>query len=160
MLTVIVVGAGAYEYYQIQQEELIQFLNHYRAYNSDFKYEQLAVVDVDTLSKLSGNLAFKSLIITYTFNPPDEYDDVPYLRLTYASGPACNISQYPSSVNCHEMLLIIPTNNVTVMDKALSAGPLNNFGFDLYTETGAHIEWQLYLFLATYVGTGNGGLQA
>ena len=160
MLSVILVGAGVYEYYQIQQEELIGFLNHHHAYDSAFKYEQLAVIDVDTLAKPSGNLTFKSLTITYTFNPPDEYDDVPYVRLTYASGPACNISQYPSSVNCHEMLLIIPTNNVTVMDRSISAGPLNNFGFDLNTETGAHIEWQLYLFLATYVGTGNRGLQA
>ena len=84
------------------------------------------------------------------------------LQVNTTSPPANRINKKldPLFLIDVKMLLIIPTNNVTVMDRSISAGPLNNFGFDLNTETGAHIEWQLYLFLATYVGTGNRGLQA
>ena len=168
LLVAIAVGAAIYGYYQVQQQELIQFLTHYHAYNSNFEYEALIEVNVDTLSKPSGNLTFHNLVIGYSFNPADEYDSVPYLRITYLSGPPCDVSQYPSSTNCHEMLLIIPDNNVTNTSSSshsgpgyvLYAGPLNNFGFDLQTDSGEHIEWRLYLFLATYKGSGSGGLQA
>lgn len=167
LLIVIALGAGVYGYYQIQQEELIQFLTQYHAYNPNFKYEPLVIIDVDALTKTGGNLTIRNLIIAYKFNSADEYDNVPYLRITYVYGPPCNISQSPSSTNCHEMLLIIPDNNLTntsslrqTLGHVLYAGPLNNFGFDLQTETGEHIEWHLYLFLLTYLGTDGGGLQA
>ena len=163
-LTIIAL-AGAYAYEQIQQHEIIQFLTRYHAYSPDFKYEPLIVLDVDALSKSGGNVTVKDLTISYRFNAADEYDDVPYLKLTYDSGPPCNISQFPSSTNCREMLVIIPVNNLTnesslTQIHALYAGPLNNFGFDLQTETGTHIEWHLYLFLATYVGGDQSGLHA
>ena len=168
LIVAITIGAAIYGYYEVQQQELIQFLAHYHAYNSNFKYEALIEVTVDMLPKPNGNLTVRNLIIGYSFNPPDEYDNVPYFRITYISGPPCNISQFPSSTNCHEMLLIIPNNNVTNTSSpshlgpgyVLYAGPLNNFGFDLQTDTGEHIEWHLYLFLATYTGKGNEGLQA
>ena len=168
MLVVIAIGVVIYECYQAQEQELIQFLIEYHAYNPNFKYEALMEVNVDTLPKPNGNLTVQNLIIDYAFNPADEYDSVPYLRLTYVSGPPCNVSQFPSSTNCHEMLLIIPNNNVTNMSSpsgsgpayALYAGPLNNFMFDLQTDSGEHIEWHLYLFLATYTGNDSGGLQA
>lgn len=168
LLVAIAIGAAIYGYYQVQQQELIQVLTEYHAYNPDFKYEALMEVNVDTLSRPNGNLTVQSLIIDYAFNPADVYDSVPYLRLTYVSGPPCNVSQFPSPTNCHEMLLIIPNNNVTNTSSpsrsgpgyVLYAGPLNSFLFDLQTDTGEHIEWRLYLFLATYTGSGGGGLQA
>lgn len=162
LLILIVVGVGIFAYYEIKRRELISFLDYYHAYKPNFTYEQLGLVDVDKLPRVGGNLIFKSLVIAFTFNLPDVYDDVPYLRITYLSGPQCNSSQYPSSVNCQQMLLIIPDNNVTVTDRIqpLYAGPLNTFALDLYTKTGEHIEWHLYLFLATCIGTDdNGGLQ-
>jgi len=163
-ILIMIVLSAVYAYYQIRQQEIIQFLTSYHAYNPDFKYEPLIVLEVDNLSKSGGNVSIQNLKIGYTFNQPDEYDDVPYLKLTYLSGPPCNVSQYPSSTNCREMLVIIPINNLTnptslTQTHALYAGPLNNFGFDLQTETGAHIEWHLYLFLATYVGIYESGLQ-
>ncbi|MGD0423376.1 MAG: hypothetical protein ABSA92_07950 [Candidatus Bathyarchaeia archaeon] len=120
------------------------------------------------MPKPNGNLTVQNLIINYSFHPADAYDGVPYLRLTYVSGPRCNVSQSPSSTNCHELLLIIPNNNVTNLSSpsrtgpgyVLYAGPLNTFLFDLQTDAGEHIEWHLYLFLATYTGTDGGGLQA
>ena len=157
ILIVLVTAIGVYEYYQLKQEELIRILIHYQAYNPNFKYEEFAALDVDSLPKPNGNLTFRDLIIAYTFNSPDEYDSVPYLKVTYLSGPACNVSQSPSSVNCHEMLLIIPENNVNITARHLYAGPLNSFGFDLNTETGEHITWHLYLFLLTYIGTNSRG---
>jgi hypothetical protein len=168
LLILVTIGAAIYEYYQARQQEIIQFLIAYHAYSPNFKYEPLMEVNVDTLPKPRGNLSVQNLIIDYTFNPADEYDSVPYLRLTYVSGPPCDVSQIPSSTNCQEMLLIIPNNNVTNMSSpmrsgpsyALYAGPLNNFIFDLQTDTGEHIKWHLYLFLATYTGTDDGGLQA
>ena len=161
MLILIALAAGVYVYYQIQQEELTQFLTYYHAYNPNFKYEPLIAIDVDALPKTGGNLTVHNLIIAYTFNSADEYDNVPYLRITYVSGPPCNVSQFPSSTNCDQMLLIIPNNNVTntgSLRQGIYAGPHNSFGFDLQTETGEHIKWHLYLFLMTYVGTGGGGL--
>jgi hypothetical protein len=150
-----VIVAGVVTYDQLQQEDLIRFLSRYDAYNPDFKYEPLIVIDVDALPKTGGNLTVRNLIIAYTFNSADAYDNVTYLKITYLSGPACNVSQFPSTT-CHEMLLIIPNNNVTNTsalrqgpDYALYAGPTNNFGFDLQTETGEHIEWHLYLFVVT-----------
>ena len=157
ILIVVLVSAGVYAHYQIQQQELIQFLNHYGAYNPKFKYEPFAIVDVDKLPHPAGNITSRNIVIAYTFNAPDAFDDVPYLRITYVSGPPCNISQLPSSDNCHQMLVIIPNNNVAATNNVLYAGPLNNYGFDLYTETGTHIVWRLYLFLATYVGTDQSG---
>jgi hypothetical protein len=115
------------------------------------------VVDIDSLRKPSGNLTVGNLIIAYTFHPPDSVDNVPYVWLTYLSAPPCNTSANPSSGNCQQILLIIPNNNVTPPNRehALYASPLNGFGFELYTENGKHIEWHLYLFLATYNGTSN-----
>lgn len=161
---IVIVLAAVYAYYQIQQQEIIQFLTQYHAYSPNFKYEPLIVLDVDSLSKSAGNVTVQNLQISYTFNGPDEYDDVPYLKLIYISGPACNVAQSPSATNCREMLVIIPVNNLAngsslTQIHALYAGPLNYFGFDLQTDTGVHIAWQLYLFLATYVGAQD-GLQA
>jgi hypothetical protein len=165
MVVVIAIGAAIYGYHQAQQQELIQFLTEYHAYNPNFEYEALMEVNVDRLPKPNGNLTVQNLIITYAFNPADEYDSVPYLRLTYLSGPPCNVSQFPSSTNCHEILLIVPNNNVTNTSSpmrsgpsyVLYAGPLNSFIFDLQTDAGEHIEWHLYLFLMTYQGTDSGG---
>jgi len=164
LIVIIALAVGTYAYNQIQQQEVIRFLTQYHAYSPDFKYQPLDVIDVDALSKSGGNITVQNLIIGYAFDQPDAYDNVPYLKLTYLAGPPCNVSQFPTPENCHEMLVIIPINNVTTTNSlsqihTLYAGPLNNFGFDLQTETGAHIEWYLYLFLATYTGSG-GGLQA
>jgi hypothetical protein len=159
LLAVATAGAGAYVFDQIQKREVVSFLNYYHAYDSYFTYELLAVVDVDMLSRSGGNLSFHNLMVAYAFNPPDAYDNVPYLRITYVSGPPCNVSGFPSSVNCHQMLLIIPLNNISDRVQILRAGPRNTFGLDLYTGSGQHIEWRLYLFLATYLGPDeNGGL--
>jgi hypothetical protein len=168
LLMGIAIGGGIYGYYKVQEQELIQFLARYHAYNSNFKYEALMEVNVDALPKPNGNLTVQNLIIGYTFNSADEYDSVAYFRLTYLSGPPCNVSQTPSSTNCQQMLLIIPNNNVTNNSSpsrsgpgyVLYARPLNNFIFDLRTDAGEYIEWHLYLFLMIYLGTDGGGLQA
>jgi hypothetical protein len=156
-LVAIIVAVGVFEFYQIQQEQLVSFLKQYGAYDARFKYEPLAVVDIDSLQKPAGNLTAGKLIIAYAFHPADNVDNVPYLWLTYVSAPPCNASTNPSSGTCQQLLLIIPNNNVTPPNRVhgLYASPLNSFGFELYTATGAHIEWHLYLFLATYNGTGN-----
>jgi len=160
-LIVLAIGVAIYSYYEAQHQELIQFLVQYRAYNPNFNYEALAEVNVDALQRPNGNFTVENLMISYTFNSADEYDSVPYFRFTYESGPPCNVSQFPSSSNCREMLLIIPNNNITNVASptrqgpgyVLYAGPLNSFVFDLETEMGQHIAWRLYLFLLTYVGT-------
>jgi len=168
VLIAIAIAGATYGYYAMQQQELITVLRQYHAYNPEFKYESLVEVDVDALPKPNGNFTIHNLVIDYGFYAADAYDSVPYLRLTYVSGPPCNVSQFPSSTNCREILLIIPNNNVTNLSSpshtgpgyVLYAGPLNHFIFDLQTETGEHIAWRLYLFLATYTGTDGGGLQA
>jgi hypothetical protein len=156
-LVTILVAVGVLAFYQIQQEQLVSFLTEYGAYDAKFKYEPLAVVDIDSLPKPTGNLTAGKLIITYAFHPADNVDNVPYVWLTYVSAPPCSTSATPSSGNCQQLLLIIPNNNVTPPNRqhALYASPLNSFGFELYTGTGAHIEWHLDLFLATYNGPGN-----
>lgn len=156
-LGVILVGVGVFVYCQIQQEELVSYLRQYGAYDARFKYEPLTVIDVDSLPKPAGNLSIEKLILVYEFHPPDQLDNVSYLWLTYAAAPPCNSNGIPPSSSCEQRLIIIPNNNVTPpnMQHALYANPLNSFGFELYTARGQHIEWHLYLFLATYNPTNN-----
>jgi len=156
-LVAILVGVGVFAFYQIQQEQLVSFLTGYGAYDARFKYEPLTVVDIDSLPKPAGNLTADDLTITYVFHPADNLDNVPYVWLTYVSAPPCSTSAMQPSSSCQQFLLIIPNNNVTPpnMERALYAKPQNSFGFELYNETGGHIDWRLYLFLATYNGTGN-----
>ena len=157
ILVAIIVGGGVFAFYQIQQQQLVSFLKQYDAYDTKFKYEPLAVVDIDSLPKPAGNLTAGKLIIAYAFHPADNLDNVSYVWLTYLSGPPCNNTANPSSGNCNQFLLIIPNNNVTPPNRqhAVYVSPQNSFGLELYTETGEHIEWHLYLFLATNNGTGN-----
>jgi hypothetical protein len=58
------------------------------------------------------------------------------------------------------MLLIIPNNNVTYPSQELPlyAHPLNSYGFELYTASGKHSEWYLYLFLVSDAGVNKGTL--
>lgn len=149
-LIAITLIVGVLAFYQIQQMELVSFLRQYGAYNSSFKYTPLLVVDVDSIARPTGNLSTSPLVITYAFHQADNVDNVPYLWLTYVSGNSCDQSGKGSS-QCHQMLLIIPDNNVTLPGKEppLYAHPLNSYGFELYTASGEHIEWHLYLFLVT-----------
>jgi hypothetical protein len=153
-LIVVIIVVGVFAYYQIQQIELVSFLTQYGAYKPNVKYTALSVVDVDSLPKPSGNLTVGTLLITYAFHQPDNLDNVPYFWLTYVSGGTCTSTGSASSSDCHQMLLIIPDNNVTTTTKQppLYANPLNSYGFELYTANGEHIEWHLYLFLATFTG--------
>jgi len=158
----IMIGVGVFAYYQIQQQELVSFLTQYGAYNSKFSYTRVAVVDVDSLPKPSGNLTFGTLIITYEFHQPDNIDNIPYLWLTYVSGGDCNSGGAGPVGGCGEMLLIIPNNNVTYpsQEPPLFAHPLKSYGFELYTTSGEHIEWHLYLFLVSDAGINKGTLPA
>jgi len=154
----IMIGVGVIAYFQIQQQELVSFLTQYGAYNPKFSYTPLAVVDVDLLPKPSGNLTFGTLIIAYAFHQPDNLDSIPYLWLTYVTGGGCNSGNAASVGRCRELLLIIPDNNVTYpgQEPLLYAHPLNSYGFELYTASGEHIEWHLYLFLVSEGGANKG----
>jgi len=156
VVIVIIMGVSIIAYYQVQQEELVSFLTEYRAYDPKFSYTPIAVVDVDSLPKPSGNLTFGKLIIAYAFHQPDNLDNIPYLWLTYVS-EGCNAGNAESVGGCREMLLIISDNNVTYpgQEPPLYAHPLNNYGFELYTASGGHIEWHLYLFLVSEGGANN-----
>jgi hypothetical protein len=150
VVVAILIGVGVFAYYQVQQQELVSFLTKYGAYNSRFSYTPVAVIDVDSLPKPSGNLTFGTLIIAYAFHQPDSLDNIPYLWLTYVSG-GCNSGDAGSVGGCREVLLIIPDNNVTYpgQEPPLYAHPLKSYGFELYTASGEHIEWHLYLFLVS-----------
>jgi len=154
----IILGVGTIAYYQIQQQELVSFLTQYGAYSPKFWYTPIAVLDVDSLPKPSGNLTFGKLTIAYAFHQPDNLDNIPYLWLTYVSGGGCNAGNAGSAGGCRETLLIIPDNNVTYpgQEPPLYAHPLNSYGFELYTASGGHIEWHLYLFLVSERGANNG----
>ena len=159
-VVVIVIGVGVFAYYQIQQQELVSFLTQYGAYNSKFSYTPVAVVDIDSLPKPSGNLTFGTLIITYAFHQPDNLDSIPYLWLTYVSGGGCNSGGAGSVGGCHQTLLIIPDSNASYpsQEPPLYASPLKSYGFELYTASGEHIEWHLYLFLVSEAGVNKGTL--
>jgi len=154
LLLVIIIGVivgGVYAYDVAQKLETVSFLKRLGAYDPYYSYERIAVIDVDSLPRTGSNITFRNLIVAFTFNPPDEFDNVAYLRITYVSGPPCSVSGQPSSVNCKQMLVIIPNNNVSNRVEVLRAGPRNTFGLDLYTNSGQHIEWRLFLFLASLV---------
>lgn len=156
-LVAIMVGGGVFAFYQIQQQQLVSFLRLYDAYDSRFKYDPLSVVNIDSLPRPVGNLTAGNLIINYAFHSPDNLDNVSYVWLNFVSAPPCNDTTSSSSGNCQQFLLIIPNNNVTQPNRqhAVYVSPHNSFGLELSTETDEHIEWHLYLFLATYNGAGN-----
>ena len=151
-LIAIIGVASVLAFYQLQQEQLVSFLSQYGAYNPKDKYDPVAVIFVDSLQRPSGNFTQGNIVISYSFHLPDNVDNVPYLWITYLSAPPCVTSGTQSQSSCHQMLLIIASNNVTAPDPqhALYANPRNSFGFELTTASGQHIEWELYLFLVTY----------
>jgi len=154
LITIIAV-ASVLAFYQLQQEQLVSFLTQYGAYNSKYSYAPVAVIDVDSLPRPSGNFTQGKVVIGYSFHSPDNIDDVPYLWITYLSAPPCVVSGSQSQNGCHQMLLIVASNNVTAPDPqhALYARPSSSFGLELTTAAGQHIEWELYLFLVTYSET-------
>ena len=141
----IIIGVAVFAYQQFQQQELVSFLTEYGAYNAAFSYTPVAVVDVDSLPKPSGNLTFGTIIISYVFHQSDNFDPIPYLWLTYVSGGTV------SAAGRHEILLIVPDNNATYpgQEPPLYANQRKSYGFELYTASGEHIEWHLYLFLVS-----------
>ena len=160
VVVAIMIGVGVFAYYQIRQQELVSFLTQYGAYNSNFSYTPVAVIDVDSLPIPSGNLTFGTLIIAYAFHQPDNFDNLPYLWLTYVTGGICSFPGTESVGQCREVLLIIPDNNVTYpsQEPPLYAHPHSSYGFELSTASGKHIEWHLYLFLVSAAEVNNGTL--
>ncbi|HUK27591.1 MAG TPA: hypothetical protein VLV31_04135 [Candidatus Acidoferrales bacterium] len=154
-LIAIIITGSILAFYQLQQEQLVSFLTQYGAYNPKDKYTPVTVVHVDSLPRPSGNFTQGNVVISYAFHSSDNIDNVPYLWITYLSPPPCVTSGTQSQVACHQMLLIIASNNVTAPDPqhALYAQPHSSFGFELVTASGQHIEWELYLFLVTYSET-------
>lgn len=155
-ISTIITGAVLYWNYQVQQQEnnTIAFLSQFpQVYDSNYKYEQFASVDVRALST-TGTFGYKSVYVYYGLQNN-------YIVIKEQYGPTCDIK---SESKCGQKILVMLTiSNPQISNQSsnvrlsyLNTLSLNDVSYiSLNPDCKDNCTQHLYLFLATYAKAGS-----
>lgn len=161
ILILVFAGGSLYEYHLLTTRTPPPIVSQYSKYFlQSYAYDEFVSVHANDLTT-NESWTYKGIVVTHRYynnlvmGPNESFPGV--VGIYYSSGPPCDTSLPQSTTNCQELVAAFAvykeTNNGNATGRRIEYWAPGQYMLLLLADGNTTIDWQLYLFVATYTGT-------
>lgn len=160
MLILVFVGGSLYEYHLLTTRvpSIVQQYSNY--FLPTYTYDQFVSVHANDLT-MNESWTYKGIVVTHRYysnlvmGANESFPGA--VGIYYSSGPPCDTALQQSATNCQMLVTAFAiykeTNNGNATGRRIEYWGPGKYMLLLLVDRNTTLDWQLYLFVATYTGT-------